>query len=240
MSFLHEFGYEIISLDQTIRQRMRDYIFDYIVNHGYHIVFGDDPRIFDKAFNKGARVFPDGIGQEIAKSIKADTNIKNLLNYTEIDLNRLCDYELSRNPSLKKDQYHIYWRFVRPLHNDVGQPHRDSQFNELDADRDTGIQGGKSWKIWIPLAGCTIDNALKVIPKSHKMEVPMELFDTVNGPKPKITESWISKQTFICPFYPHELNTNYALLFHEDLVHNGPYNSEESFRISAEITVYVK
>jgi ectoine hydroxylase-related dioxygenase (phytanoyl-CoA dioxygenase family) len=239
-SGLHELGYEVIPFNPDIRRRMRDYIFDYIVDHGYHIVFGDDADIYDKAFNKGARVFPDQIGRETAEKIKQDPEIKELLKYTEIDLNRLCDYELSRNPSLTRDQYHIYWRFVRPLHNDVGQPHRDSQFIDVDKDREVHIVGGRSWKLWVPLAGCTVENSLRVVPKSHKMDVPMDFIDTVNGPKPTIKESWTAKQKFVCPFFPHELVDSYALLFDEDTVHNGPYNTEESFRISAEITIYVK
>ena len=234
---MEEAGYVVIPFPYNIGLQMKDYVMNYLVKHGRHIVEGGDA--YEEAFNKGQRVFPDYIGKNAAEAMKANLIIKSLLNYNQIDLNRLCQYELDRNPQLKKDQYHVYWRFVRPNKvQDIGRPHRDSQFNALDTDRDTGIEG-TSWKLWVPIAGCTLENSLRVIAGSHRMDVPIKYLDTQYGPKPDIDQEWLNSQKFVCPFDHYHLKNWTAVIFHEDLVHMGPLNTSDSFRISAEITIYV-
>jgi len=235
---LQTMGYEVLDFDSGILKQMRSYIGKYLIGNAYAFDKG-----YAEVFNKGNRIFPEEISQAAANWARNSIQLRKTLLYNNLEFDRLCNYELERNKSLVKDQLHIYWRAVRPNHpEDVGPAHTDAQFyaieSETDNKRHVPILFNQIYKIWVPVDGCTKENALQVIPYSHKTAVPTSTIDTPNGPKPVIEPTWLKNQSgsFTCPFENLE---NKCVIFSDKLVHRGPVNTSNSLRVSAEITVYV-
>lgn len=235
---IHTLGYEVLDFDSGILKEMRSFIGKYLIGNAYAFDSG-----YGEVFNKGNRVFPPDISKAAAHWVSNSVQFKKALRYKNLEFDRLCNYELERNKELSKDQLHIYWRAVRPSHpEDVGPPHMDSQFYEIeeqsDDKRHVPIIFTDIYKVWIPVDGCTTRNALQVVPGSQIMKVPTRQIETKNGPKPMIEPFWLEEHEseFVCPF---ETLDNKCVVFSDKVVHRGPVNLSKSLRVSAEITVYV-
>ena len=235
---LHTLGYEVLDFDSGILKEMRSYIGKFLIGNAYAFDNG-----YGEVFNKGNRIFPIDIATHCANWARHSMQLRKVLQYNNLDFDRLCDYEIDRNSNLNKDQLHIYWRAVRPNRpEDVGNPHTDAQFYAIEEQtnnkRHVPIIFTNIYKIWIPVEGCTLNNALQVIPASHKVNVPVMQVETKNGPKPNIDTKWLEQHeaSFVCPF---DNFYNKCLIFSDKLVHRGPINNSQSLRVSAEITVYI-
>ena len=151
--------------------------------------------------------------------------------------------EVSQNPELSMTTSDLFWRCVRPNKNDVGSPHADFQFWEIargtDQEAFPSLRYDQRWKIWIPLMGCTSKNSLRVLPGSHRDNIPFKYLSTVNGVKPIIDLEFLDKHSdkFICPI--PELHST-CILFHDRLVHMGPANVHDELRVSVEFTVLLQ
>lgn len=234
---LFDLGYEILDFDSGIIKMMREHIGRYIMGN-----YATEDETHSAVFNKGNRIFPPDISGVAAAWARNSQQLRKVLQYNHLEFDRLCNYELERNKALDRDQLHIYWRAVRPNKpEDVGPAHTDAQFYEIEEQTDkrhVPIIFTEIYKIWVPVDGCSLSNALQVIPASHNMKVPTIQVETKNGPKPNIEPGWLREREsqFMCPF---DNFYNKCVIFNDRLVHRGPLNKSLALRVSAEITVYI-
>ncbi|MDA0241233.1 MAG: hypothetical protein O3A84_14570, partial [Proteobacteria bacterium] len=134
----------------------------------------------------------------------------------------------------------FYFRFVRARKGDVAGAHLDKHYWELKDAKEHVVgpdfKAAQRWKLWIPLMGCNQSNMLRVMPKSHNVDIPFDIRSVAGEMKPQIEESWLkfNEHNFVCPFQ----NTNEAMLFHDELAHLAPVNPGPFARISAELTIF--
>lgn len=158
-------------------------------------------------------------------------------------VNFISPDEVIRNSKLNSKTLDIFFRCVRPGRPDVGKPHSDYQFWEIakgtSSEPNIPFDYEQRWKIWLPLMGCNDKNSLRVLPGSHKFDVPFEYIETNSGLKPTINEGWIEshKADFITPDFSIQ---NSCVLFNDKLIHFGPENLAHEIRISSEFTVLLK
>lgn len=161
-------------------------------------------------------------------------------------VNVVFPQEACENPKITEENLAIYWRCVRPGKPDAGRPHRDASFWDLEFKEgyDPKIPFSFNYlnncmKIWIPLYGCHADTVLRVIPRSHKMEIPTIVTQTEYGRRPTICPEWLKEhqELFISP---EPLSQGSCILFDMDLVHVGPCHDQQTVRISAEFNFITK
>jgi len=237
-------GYKVIPFPSELPKIMIAHIMSYIAEitkqRELSSVMSLSDEEFIRKFHKGFRIFPSHISQQISNWVEGFATI---LGGVKTAINFVSAYEISKNPSLKKNTIDSFWRCVRPGKPDVGAAHCDYQFWEIakGTDEDPGkpFEYDERWKIWIPLVGCNHQTSLQVIPGSHTEEIPIDYLQTKNGVKPSITPEWLAKNEhrFLCPF---EKFTNSCVLFHDKLVHRGPPNPCEEVRLSSELTILLK
>jgi len=200
--------------------------------------------IWSKKMTRACRIFPSSLASLIHEWADQDIlpNISRLQSATNV----VYPEEIQRNTKLTMNDKAIYWRCVRPGKPDAGNPHRDATFWELEFregyDPKIPFQFDilkDCIKVWIPLAGCTPQTTLQIIPYSHKTEVPTIVIQTEYGRRPSICPQWLigQEQKFISP---KELSQGSAILFDLNLVHRGPQHTNETLRISAELNFIVK
>ena len=167
-------------------------------------------------------------------------------NKTISAVNAVDEKEITLNPKLTQESLAIYWRCVRPGKPDAGRPHRDATFwvIELEQGYNPKIPFAFDYikdciKVWIPLKGCTPKTSLQVIPKSHRMNLPVAVDDTEYGRRPNIEKTWLEshEQDFASP---PELSQGECIIFDMDLVHRGPTHNNNELRISAELSLVVR
>lgn len=200
--------------------------------------------VWSKKMHRGFRMFPKAIAEKIYHW--ADSSIRTELGKTRSVINCVTPYEVSINPKLSEDSMIIYWRCVRPGKPDAGRPHRDATFwvLELEEGYDPKVPFPFDYvkdciKVWIPLQGCSHKTTLQIIPRSHRMDIPIEVDDTEYGRRPTIADSWLKehKDDFISPI---ALSQGSCIVFDMNLVHCGPVHQETELRISAEFPFIIQ
>ena len=203
----------------------------------------DVGQLSDEAFRKlipKTRRFIDG--EAVAMANKFVSSIGNTIFQRRAHVSLISNRELRENISLSPTTLDFFWRLVRRGKNDVGQPHSDAQFWDLlkgtDAEPRFSHPYRHRWKLWVPLANCDGQNALRLLPSSHQMNVPYETRLTEHGLKPTIASEWVQEhqKDFICPIVKFD---SQCILFHDRIVHFGPLNETTSARISAECTILI-
>lgn len=237
-------GYKILPFPPELPKVMTTHILSYIAqitgSNKLESILSLSDEEFIKKFHKGFRIFPSSVSNQISSWAQSFASI---LGGEKAAINYVSAYEISKNPTLKKDTIDSFWRCVRPGKPDVGAAHCDYQFWEIakGTDEDPGkpFDYDERWKIWIPLIGCNRETSLQVIPGSHREEIPIDYIETKNGVKPSINPLWLAKNEprFICPFTNFN---NCCVLFHDKLVHRGPSNASQEIRISSELTILLK
>jgi Phytanoyl-CoA dioxygenase (PhyH) len=200
--------------------------------------------VWSKKMHRAFRMFPKELTTKIHEW--ADRSIRTEFGKTRSEINRVSAYEASINPSLSRESLVIYWRCVRPGKPDAGRPHRDATFwvLELEEGYDPKIPFPFDYvkdciKIWIPLQGCSPKTTLQVVPRSHKMDIPIEVDQTEYGRRPTIANSWLKdhEKDFMSP---PALSQGSCIIFDMDLVHRGPTHQETELRISAELSLIIQ
>jgi len=195
---------------------------------------------FVQKFKKPMRILPDRIGSQVLKWVEG---LAAFLGGNRAGVNYISEAEQKENPTLNTTSYDIFWRCVRPGKPDVGQPHADFQFWEINRgtplDPKSAFEYDERWKIWLPLIGCDNTNSLEVLPGSHMEEVPMLSIETKYGTKPSIKAEWLAanEKRFVCPLTKF---SDCAVLFHDKLIHRGPANQTAHLRVSGELTILLK
>jgi len=188
--------------------------------------------------NQAFRIYPAEVSRLIREELKPQ--LCHLFEVDEIDLLKALPKHYEDNPSIGRDAYFCYWRFISPGQKEATPAHADSHFNQIHEDDDELLESSigveKMWKLWIPLFNCTPQNSLQVVPGTHHEDIPWSKV-LVNGVhKPQIDGDWLEQREkeFICPIGNAN---NEALLFSEDLVHRGPANKGMLPRISSDFEV---
>ena len=195
---------------------------------------------FVKKFKKPFRIFPDRIGGRVLDWV---AGMAEFLGGRRAGINYISAAEQRDNPALMETSYDVFWRCVRPGKPDVGQPHADFQFWEINRgtplDPKSAFDYDERWKIWLPLLGCDRTNSLEVLPGSHCEEVPTLSIETQYGNKPAIHLEWLAANDsrFVCPLLKFE---HCCVLFHDKLVHRGPANRTANLRVSGELTILLE
>jgi phytanoyl-CoA dioxygenase PhyH len=195
---------------------------------------------FIQKFSKPLRMFPDAIGGAVCRWVE---DFGELLGGTRSGINYISKLEQNGNPALTSTSFDVFWRCVRPGKPDIGQPHADFQFWELNRgtllDPPSPFDYDERWKIWLPLMGCDPANSLEVIAGSHREEIPVERIQTTFGPRPSIRADWIAanQHRFFCPLPKFE---HCCVLFHDRTVHRGAPNNASGLRLSGELTILLK
>lgn len=196
---------------------------------------------FIEKFNKGFRTFPDSLSTKLTPWIEKE--IRDRLHANQVSLTYVSEADRKTNASLGSDSYDVYWRIVRPNKPDVGGPHNDAAFADLNIDSDRAIplpfKFAARWRVWLPLMGCTPRNSLQFIPGSQNEHFPATSRDTPLGPRPSVSEEWqlANDHRFVCPFTEFE---GQCVLFSDKVIHRGPINTEDELRISADFTIVMR
>lgn len=198
---------------------------------------GDDEFICE--FSKPKRNFREEIGEAVLEWVKGE--FSKIFQEKQVGINCLGEWEVEGLDYPYKDSLSVYWRCVRPnKSSDIGAPHRDSTFwalpNAKDYDPRVPFEYKHRWKVWLPIFGCNKDNSLKLVPNSHKEDVPVNIRMTQFGERPNIDSSWLmaNEQNFISPTGG---TIGQCVIFHDDTVHKGVLNTSANLRISAEFSV---
>lgn len=208
------------------------------------IAAGVPDEVWSKKMHRGFRMFPKTITDKLQKW--AHLAVSKEFGKSVTAVNAVDQKEVEMNPKITKESLAIYWRCVRPGKPDAGRPHRDATFwvLELEQGYDPKIPFPfdyikDSIKIWIPLQGCTPKTTLQIIPRSHKMDLPIAVDETEYGRRPNIERNWLEahEKDFMSPI---ELSQGSCIIFDMDLVHRGPTHNNSELRISAEFTIIVK
>jgi len=191
-------------------------------------------------FKKPFRIFPDCIGGRVLDWV---AGMAEFLGGRRAGINYISAAEQRENPALNETSYDVFWRCVRPCKPDVGQPHADFQFWEINRgtplDPKSAFDYDERWKIWLPLLGCDKTNSLEVLPGSHREAVPLLSLQTQYGTKPAIQPEWLAanEKRFFCPLPKFD---RCGVLFHDKIVHRGPGNHTAHLRVSGELTILLK
>lgn len=238
-------GYCILPFPPELKGYLMSYIYKYCSESG---IINDDRDIedsilsipdgeFSNAFTKQFRFFRNKQATRVLEWAKKE--IEPILD-SHISINKIRPLEKSDKLGVAADNLDVYWRCVRNNKKDVGEPHSDFQFWELDKrnkNLPVGYEGvNERWKLWIQLSGCTAGNSLQFIPGSHHENIPGSFVETNHGLRPKIDQEWLEKNNI--RFKKIEANNEVScILFHDKLVHKGVINTESKIRFSAELTL---
>jgi hypothetical protein len=246
-SEMRENGFVVIPFPLEIVRAMKSHIDDYVSS----LIVGPQSTIterlttlsddeFVRDFRKPLRIFPDQISGKVVRFVEGLTG---RLGGSRAGINYISEAEFQGNAKLHANSFDIFWRCVRPGKGDVGAPHCDFQFWEIARDTPaeprTPFEYDERWKIWFPINGCIAGNSIEFIPGSHRQEIPVEYQQTRNGTKPSINREWLSRHEgeFVCPFGEFQ---DTCVLFHDKLVHRGPFNIHSDVRLSGEFTIILK
>lgn len=194
--------------------------------------------IWQQKMSRCFRIFPDSLSKRALKW--AHESFCKPFGKQRSSVNVVLPQEATDNPKITEDYLAIYWRCVRPGKPDAGRPHRDASFWDLEFKEGYNPKIPFEFKnlhncqkIWIPLYGCTPETTLRVIPKSHAMEIPTIVEQTEYGRRPTIAPEWLNEHHthFMSP---PELAQGSCILFDMNLVHMGPQHNQSTLRISAE------
>jgi len=200
--------------------------------------------VWQKEMNRCFRMFPDSLAKQALEW--AHGSFSKPFGKSVCAVNVVLPQEVAENHVLTEDHLAIYWRCVRPGKPDAGRPHRDANFWDLEFSEGYNPKIPFPFnylkdcmKIWIPLSGCYPDTTLRVIPRSHQMEIPTIVEQTDYGRRPSIHPNWL--QEYQASFMsPPELSQGSCLLFDMNLVHMGPRHNHSTLRISAEFNFITK
>lgn len=164
-------------------------------------------------------------------------------NFKKISLHQLSKTDVFTNPSLKINQYCVYYRIVRKNKNDVSYPHRDSDFWKIHKHKKnlipkTPFKYKKRLKVWFPIYGCDKKNSLRFFDGSHLENIKSNFKDVKGFKKPLIDENYLfkNKKRIVMPIKNFLSD---AVLFHDDCVHFAPKNSSKNLRVSCEFTAII-
>jgi len=144
-------------------------------------------------------------------------------------------YKISDEMNLGYENF--VWRIVRPnSKNDIGPPHRDCWFWDLNPNFPKPKYKFSRFKVWIPIF-CEADlSGLALEPYSHKrldIEYDSIALDGIN--KPRIKKDQKTNLKLI------KTNPGDAIIFHDKLLHCGMNKGNASYvRVSIEFTLLVK
>lgn len=150
--------------------------------------------------------------------------------------------ELDENPLLTSNDPDFFYRCVRPGNSDIGPAHRDFDLWEAYAGTNHLPEIPKwaqtRWKVWLPLTGWNVDTALRVIPRSHQEDVPVEKTFRAGKPSARVAREYLThnEKRLMSPFEGGEKRE--AILFHDKLVHRAPANTHSETRFSCEMTLF--
>ena len=163
--------------------------------------------------------------------------------FIKISLHQLSKMDIATNPSLKINQYCVYYRIVRKNKNDTSYPHRDSDFWKIHKYNKnlipkTPFKYKKRLKVWFPIYGCDKKNSLRFFDGSHLENIKSNFKNVKGFKKPSIDKKFFSKnkKKIVMPI------TNFlsdAVLFHDECVHFAPKNTSKNLRISCEFTAII-
>jgi ectoine hydroxylase-related dioxygenase (phytanoyl-CoA dioxygenase family) len=201
-------------------------------------------QTWQKKMNRSFRIFPPFLSQQALSWAKQ--NFCRAFGKTFCAVNVVLPQEVAENPEITENHLAIYWRYVRPGKPDAGRPHRDANFWDLEFGEgyDPKVPFPfnhleNCMKIWIPLAGCTPETTLRIIPGSHKMEIPTIIEQTEYGRRPSICPEWLTRNQNLF-MSPPELSQECCILFDMNLVHVGPRHNQNAARVSAEFNFISK
>ena len=142
------------------------------------------------------------------------------------------DLSFHMNTDLKRED--MYWRLVRPGNQDIGPLHADEWF--FDVGNVTMPEGSTATKVklWISLYTNSNKNGLRVVPGSHK-KIDEYKFNKVirdGAPKPDFDE-----HSYDLDILHLETTPGDVVVFNYSLLHGGIPGSDQTTRVSSEITV---
>jgi ectoine hydroxylase-related dioxygenase (phytanoyl-CoA dioxygenase family) len=200
--------------------------------------------VWQKKMGRAFRIFPKELANKALAWAHSSFCEPFSKKYSAVNV--VLPQEVQENPQLTEDNLAIYWRCVRPGKMDAGRPHRDASFWDLEFKEGYNPKIPfpfhyleNCMKIWIPLYGCTHETTLRVIPRSHKMEIPTTVEQTEYGRRPSISGDWLQEKAnaFLSP---PALSQGSCILFDMNLVHMGPRHNNTKLRISAEFNFITK
>lgn len=198
-----------------------------------------DDQEFRRTLTKPKRTLQQKVSKLVLEWVV--NNFTGFFQYKSVHISSIPDWEAEQIEHLSNEQVSIYWRCVRPnKENDVAGAHQDSTFwriaSKLDYNPICPFEYKQRWKVWLPLFGCETDNALQLLPYSHKMQVPDRIIDSDIGERPIIEPDWLhrTQSQFISPVNSHD---GQCVIFHDDIVHKGPVNRSSNTRFSVEWTI---
>ncbi len=174
-----------------------------------------------KVWTKINRIFPQEFIAEIKKMPFVD------------QLNTMFGEVKAAN---EEDLYEeeIYWRFVRPgQKNDIGPLHADKWFWDLG--HGEMPQDCFRLKIWIPIWCEKAGNGLRVVPHSQKDNYKCDKEERDGCLKPVFNEN-----DYQLDVLPLSNKSGESVIFHDELLHGGCFNSMDKSRVSIEFTMLVK
>lgn len=196
---------------------------------------------FRTLFSKSFRMFDFTSTEFLLEWVK--NTISPFFGNRSITTNFVRPKELDKSLFVTNSSLDFYWRCVRFMKEDVGPPHTDYHFwcidkltNNLPFNYDESSH--ERWKLWIQLDGCTVNNSLQIIPKSHHEILDYVMINGISGPRPSLTNSTINK--YRNAFVNLDSQFDYScILFHDKLIHRGVINNDSHIRFSAELTLLV-
>jgi Phytanoyl-CoA dioxygenase (PhyH) len=201
-------------------------------------------EIWHQKMHRCFRIFPDPLAKRALEW--AHNSFCGPFGKTHSAVNVVFPQEVQDNPKITEDHLAVYWRCVRPGKRDAGMPHRDASFWDLEFKEgyDPKVPFAFNYlqncmKIWIPLSGCYPDTTLRVIPCSHRMDIPTTVEQTDYGRRPSICPDWVKEHQNLF-ISPPELSQGSCILFDMNLVHVGPCHNQCGARISAEFNFITK
>jgi Phytanoyl-CoA dioxygenase (PhyH) len=248
-----EKGYVTLPFPSELKKEMHHYIMDYLQG----LV---DTSLEDKSLEQFVKTIPEPVWQlKMRRSFRifpsplasrvldwAHHTLCSVFGLTQSAVNVVLPQEVEENPNISEDHLAVYWRCVRSGKPDAGRPHRDSSFWDLEFSEGykpkipfefSYLQDCK--KIWIPIAGCNPDTTLRIIPGSHRMDIPTIVEQTEYGRRPTICPKWLQKESHLF-MTPPELSQGNCILFDMNLVHVGPCHEQSTSRISSEFNFIAK
>lgn len=135
-----------------------------------------------------------------------------------------------------KGREEIYWRLVRPsVQTDINPLHKDKWYHDAFNQGDGMFpEGTVTVKIWIPIYCEPGKNGLALLPGSQNKnwKYHIEVIDGV--PKPIPDEDLTKAGAELVLTDPGNM-----LIFNENLLHGGVFNSGNQTRVSVEITILI-
>lgn len=140
-------------------------------------------------------------------------------------------------------KYACGYRFVRPGLTDVAGVHVDTYFGSKPDAYDESLEtcvhsadkDAELLTIWIPVVGFDERYSLRIAPRTHMVEHPVDAFNRDPGIITQaVKDDYESKFDYIRP----GLKPGQAILFHPNLMHGGSSNLGDSTRVSMEVRLH--